>query len=233
MNRGKSRPRAPAADPAFLRLLKTGLGLVLVPVTITGALALWDVALAARAHIAWPAAWFWFLGGFVIWLLLFYALPQPTRTYILGHELTHALWSSLLGGRVGRLRVTRAGGSVEVSETGAWVTLAPYFFPFYTFCALIAYLILSLWLPTQAYTRFWAGLFGLTWAFHFCFTAAALRIGQPDIREQGRLFSYSFILFMNGLLITAWLTLCVPLPARALLAAWLRRLAQLIALGLP
>ena len=36
-------------------------------------------------------------------------LPPLTRTYVLGHELTHALWTVLFGGRASGLKVGDAG----------------------------------------------------------------------------------------------------------------------------
>ena len=37
----------------------------------------------------------------------------------------------------------------------------------------------------------------MTWAFHLTFTLSTLRAHQTDIREGGRLFSYSVIYFLN------------------------------------
>ena len=42
-----------------------------------------------------------------------------TRTYILGHELTHALWTILFGGKASGLKISDTGGSVRVSKNNA------------------------------------------------------------------------------------------------------------------
>ena len=51
-----------------------------------------------------------------LWLIAFFGLPRPMLIYVFGHELTHALWVWLMGGRVSRFRVGRDGGHVVTSE---------------------------------------------------------------------------------------------------------------------
>ena len=80
------------------------------------------------------------IAGLVAQLAVWKFLPLPVRAYVLGHELTHALWGLLFGARVSKLRVGTSGGSVTLSKSNVWITLAPYFFPFYTVVvALIGY----------------------------------------------------------------------------------------------
>ena len=64
--------------------------------------------------------------GLVIQLLAWFVLPMPVKTYVLGHELTHALWGVLFGAKVSKLRVTAQGGSVTLSKSNVLITLAPY-----------------------------------------------------------------------------------------------------------
>ncbi len=140
---------------------------------------------------------YWFIGGFAAWLLLNAIFPRPVRTYVLGHELTHALWGMLMGARVSRLRVSNRGGSVNLSKSNVLITLAPYFFPFYSVLALVIFLLVEFFGDTGAYLPFWYGLFGLTWSFHLTFTVTMLATHQPDIQEHGRVFSYVFIYCIN------------------------------------
>ncbi len=58
-------------------------------------------------------------------------LPKPMRVYVFGHELTHAIWTWLFGGRVKRFKATSTGGHVVDHEEQFLITLAPYFFPLY------------------------------------------------------------------------------------------------------
>jgi len=139
----------------------------------------------------------WFIGGFVIWLLLFFMFPHPVRTYVLAHELTHALWGMLMGARVSKLRVSSKGGSVNLTKTNVWITLAPYFFPFYSILALALYALLDWRWDMTVYKPFWYAVFGMTWSFHLTFTVAMLGLRQPDVMEHGRLFSYALIYGIN------------------------------------
>ena len=54
------------------------------------------------------------------------------RTYVFGHELTHALASLAMGGDVLSFKVSKRGGSVSMTKTNFFVALAPYCIPIYT-----------------------------------------------------------------------------------------------------
>ncbi len=190
-----------------MRPLKFLLGLFLLPIA-------W-IAISATARLiatlrfeefgGHPQSAWWLAGGFLLWLLLYLLLPRPMRTYVLGHELTHAVWALLMGARVSRLRVSARGGSVNVSKSNWIITLAPYFFPFYTMLVIAAAFILGFFYDLQPYERFILAAIGFTYAFHVTFTIAMLTIRQPDIQEHGRLFSYTVILLLNTLGLGCWL----------------------------
>ena len=145
--------------------------------------------------------------GFLIWVLVFFLLPRPVRTYVLGHELTHALWALMMGGRVGKMKVGKSGGHVELSKTNVLITLSPYFFPFYTVIFIAGYYLLGLKFNMEPY-RIWglAGV-GMTWSFHITFTISMLAEHQPDVQEHGRIFSYAVIYAVNVLVIGLWMVL--------------------------
>ena len=142
--------------------------------------------------------------GVLAQVLVWLALPVPARAYVLGHELTHALWGMLFGARVSRLRVGAGGGSVTLSKSNVWITLAPYFFPFYA--AVVAGLACLVRLFVSPLPAPWAWLFaaGFAWSFHVCFTVRALLQRQPDVEEYGRLFSYVVIWILNVAGLAAW-----------------------------
>lgn len=196
-----------------MKPLKILLGLLLLPACAVFSVVLYRLLLQVRPealHQVSPSTW-GLLFGFLFWLALFFLMPRPLRTYVLGHELTHALWAVLMGGRVSQLKVGRKGGSVMVSKTNVFVTLAPYFFPFYTFLVLTAYAGLTLFVDMRIYEPFWMGCVGFTWSFHLTFTLSMLGQHQTDIAEHGRLFSYSFIYFMNVCGLCLWVV-AVGLP---------------------
>lgn len=117
---------------------------------------------------------------------------------MLGHELTHALWTLLFGGRATGMRVSDRGGQVRVTKTNVWIDLSPYFFPFYTMLVLGVYAVAGRFADLSVYRPFWMGLIGLTWGFHLTFTLS-LALHQTDVQEHGRLFSYALIFAVNAL----------------------------------
>ena len=142
--------------------------------------------------------------GYGLWLVIFFLLPKPMRTYVLGHELTHAVGALLMGARVSGLKFGKTGGEVRTSKTNWFIVLAPYFFPFY------AMLFLGLFFAGHAIwgwsAHFWVLFFlvGLGWSFHVTFTLMILfTTAQPDVKSQGYVFSAVTIYLMNLLIILA------------------------------
>jgi len=131
------------------RKTKFLVGLLLLPLCAALTLTLWRVL---RILAEAPARLPWLhvsatVAGIAIWALVWIFLPRMTRTYVLGHELTHAFWTLLFGGRASDLRVTERGGSVRVTKSNVWVTLAPYFFPFYAILVAIVWCLLRAFWP--------------------------------------------------------------------------------------
>jgi hypothetical protein len=156
----------------------------------------------------WAAEEFWFLSlGAVLWLIAFFGLPRPMLVYVFGHELTHALWVLLMGGRVSRFRVGRDGGHIVTDRNNFWIALAPYFFPLYSLIVLAAYGILGLFLNVQPYGRLLYALIGATWAFHFTFTCWMIPKKQTDLTDNGTFFSLVVIYLMNLALLSVMLVL--------------------------
>jgi len=190
-----------------MRILRFFIGVVLLPlcyaVTRTVVLLIGAIHPAASASIP-PAAWA-LVGGFALWLLVYFTLPRPVRGYILAHELTHALWGSLMGARVLKMKVSRDKGSVTLSKSNFFITLAPYFFPLYTVLAIAAYYVLSVFFALERYYPWWLGVIGFTWGFHLVFTIATLLQHQTDIQQCGRVFSYAVIYLLNVVGISFWI----------------------------
>src|SRR5205814_536045 len=66
-------------------------------------------ARAAVVQRLWAGEGFWFFSlGVLLWLIAFFGLPRPMVLYVFGHELTHALWVWLMGGRVSRSQISFA-----------------------------------------------------------------------------------------------------------------------------
>lgn len=161
------------------------------------------------------------LGGVAVFALAWVFLPHPVKTYVFGHEMTHAFWGIIFGARPSRLRVGSAGGSVNLTKSNMLITLAPYFFPFYTFLVVVAALATSAFVRPLPWLPVWMFLVGFTWAFHVLFTVQTLTERQPDVTLYGRLFSWTFIYIVNVLLVVVMLAAATELGfPRAFSATW-------------
>lgn len=159
----------------------------------------------------WAAEEFWFFSlGTVLWLIAFFGLPRPLLVYVFGHELTHALWVLLMGGRVSQFRVGREGGHIVTDQNNFWIALAPYFFPLYSLLAIAAFGGLSLVTDVQPYGRLLYAVIGVTWAFHLTFTCWMIPKSQTDLTDHGTFFSLVVIYLMNLLLLSVMLVAASP-----------------------
>ncbi len=185
---------------------KTIIAILLLPVCVGAGSALWKVLRASgSADTVWVAA----LAGAGCWLAIYLLLPKPMWVYVFGHELTHALWTWLLGGRVSKFRASANGGHVVVNKHNFVIALAPYFFPLYA--VLVGGVFAAgnwLW-HWQAYAVWFHLLLGAAYAFHVTLTWHILKSSQTDITEQGYLFS-AVIIFLGNMGV---LLLGVPLLA--------------------
>ena len=83
--------------------IKFIIAILLLPVCAGAARALW---LVLRAGYGADTIWVPLLAGAACWIVIFLLLPKPMWIYVLGHELTHALWTWLFGGEVKKMKVT-------------------------------------------------------------------------------------------------------------------------------
>ena len=164
-------------------------------------------------HRFWASEEFWFFGlGAVLWAITFFGLPRPLLIYVFGHELTHAVWVWMMGGRVSAFRVTREGGHIISDKHNVWIALAPYFFPLYSILVIGAYGAASLFWNLEPYPYRWSlyALIGLTWAFHLSFTLWMIPKGQTDLSYYGTFFSLVVIYMMNLAVLTVLLIVASP-----------------------
>jgi len=213
-NLARARTFVPVSDPLTVptRWVKFVFAIFLLPIcAILSQTFFTAFARAAVAQRLWAAEEFWFFSlGAVLWLIAFFGLPRPILIYVFGHELTHALWVWLMGGRVSRFRVGRDGGHVVTDKANFWIALAPYFFPLYSILAIAVYGGLSLFVNMQPYGRWLYAVIGVTWAFHFTFTCWMIPKNQTDLSDQGTFFSLVVIYLMNLLLLSVMLILASP-----------------------
>ncbi len=186
--------------------IKFIIAILLLPVCAGAARALWLVLCAVGGA---DAVWVPLLAGAACWLVVFLLLPKPLWIYVFGHELTHALWTWLFGGQVKKMKVSSEGGHVVVTKTNFVITLAPYFFPFYTALVIIVFALGHFFWDWRDY-QVWLLLgVGASYAFHVTLTWQALKTRQSDITSQGWLFSMVIIFLGNAAVLLfglPWLT---------------------------
>ncbi len=180
--------------------IKFALALLLLPVCWGTGRALLRVLLASvngRSDLVWVPL----LGGAACWVAVFLMLPKPMWIYVAGHELTHALWTWLFGGRVKRMKITSNGGHVVVTKTNFLIALAPYFFPIYAVIAMTCFGTGSMFWGWGKFQAWYLLVLGAAYAFHVTLTAHVLQNRQSDITSQGWLFSFVVIWLGNVLLL--------------------------------
>ena len=136
--------------------------------------------------------------GVVLYILFEGLFNRPLRTYVFGHELSHAIAAVFSGGKVHAMKVSSQGGAVQLSKTNFFIALAPYCVPIYTFFLLVAYYLLALYFPIQKYYQIFLAAIGFSLAFHCSLTFYAIGEDQPDIRKTGFFFSLTLILLVNA-----------------------------------
>ncbi len=183
--------------------LKFIIALLLLPLCFSAVQALWMVLQKSGNA---TTIWVGFLGGAACWVVVFIMLPKPMWIYVVGHELTHAIWVWAMGGRVKKFKATSRGGHVIVTKSNFLIALAPYFFPLYAMMVVAAFVIgRQIWLWPADLVWFHL-LLGAAYAFHVTLTGHALRTEQTDITQHGYLFS-AVIIFLGNIV-----TLLVGVP---------------------
>jgi hypothetical protein len=139
---------------------------------------------------------YFFAAGSLAYITLHVLFRKPILTYVFGHELTHALFAVLFGGSVKSFHASDRGGRVTITKSNFIITLAPYFFPLYTFIALLLYGT-AVVAELQGAVGWIVFLIGATFAFHLVLTAIFLQTEQSDVREYGMIFSFPLIYLFN------------------------------------
>lgn len=143
--------------------------------------------------------WFTLVGGAFFASLRFSTVADKllVYAYVLGHELTHAIAAILSFGKVQSVHVDMSGGYVETDADNLFIALSPYFVPLWMLCWLGALFCVNYFWPFEEYQPwFYAGI-GFWWVFHLYWTAWIIPREQPDLLENGLLFSMLVVMLMN------------------------------------
>ena len=174
--------------------IKFIIAVLLLPVCAGAARALW---LVLRAGYGADTVWVPLLAGAACWAVIFLLLPKPMLIYVFGHELTHALWTWLFGGKVKKMKVSSKGGHVVISKTNFVIVLTPYFFPLYAVIVIGVFALGNLIWNWHGYLVWFHLLVGAAYAFHVTLTFHVLQTQQSDITSQGWLFS-AVVIFLGN-----------------------------------
>lgn len=152
--------------------------------------------------------------GGILWLALFFCCRSRFMMwlYVAGHELTHALFVLICRGKVSKVHISSDGGHILTNRNNFLISLSPYFFPFYSVIAIIVWALAG-WVvgkPEPVDPIWLYGTIGFTWMFHLSFTVWMSIREQPDLEQNGRIFSFAVIFLINMLLICGLLIIASP-----------------------
>ncbi len=179
--------------------------LLLLPLSLVMVLALVLQLFRATPVVGRADFWLsdpvWFtlvgIGGLAALLIIKLANPLLIYIYVLGHELTHAVAALMCFGKIKDFRVGCRGGYVVTDTDNLFISLSPYFVPFWM---LVWMLLLwagnALWPFAEYETWFYAG-FGFWWSYHLVWTFWVIPREQPDLLENGLFFSMLVVLLSN------------------------------------
>jgi hypothetical protein len=213
------------------RLLRLAAGLVLLPLCwVTMWTLLTRLSDAAVHQDFWKTAEFWYFAiGALTMIGWFWSglMRMPFLiAYVLGHELTHAVFVLLHLGKVSKIHVSREGGFILTNKSNLVIALSPYFVPFWSVVGALSYGIARYYAgPSPALDRTFFAAMGLTWTFHMVWTLWMIPRDQPDLRENGTFLSLVVIYMANLLVLAALLCLAADSPlanSREFLVDWIR-----------
>jgi hypothetical protein len=194
-----------------VRFLRWLLALAMLPMClITTWTLLSEFSEEAQQQRFWLSreTWFFTLGSIIMGIAFYSGLLRRffLYVYVLGHELTHALFVIFHLGKVTEMKVSTDGGYIATNKSNILIALSPYFFPFWSVSLISLYGIFA-WLvslPHYSDTIFYGAL-GMSWTFHLCWTLWMIPRDQPDLKENDTFFSLVFIYFANILILSMML----------------------------
>lgn len=225
LNSTTATQRGRSGNPSILEIplnwLKSGIAFLLLPfcfVATQSFLSAFSQTSASTMVIGSAALWFFFI-GILLWLIVFFGLPRPLFIYVLGHELTHAFFVLLCGGKISEFKVRSAGGHIVTNKNNVMISLSPYFIPFYSVIVVGIFGIAGIFINLSDYHPnsilwghlgfSWSWVFyiaiGITWCFHLTFTGWMITKNQPDLKQNGTFFSLIFIYLINLSILSGFL----------------------------
>ncbi|MEO7098739.1 MAG: hypothetical protein ABI162_05215 [Luteolibacter sp.] len=216
------------------RLLRWSMGLMLLPfcwVTTWTFLSRFSHATVYEGF--WHRSEFWYFatGALVMTGWFWSGLLQPffLYIYVLGHELTHAIFVLIYRGKVTDFHVSADGGYITTNKTNLVIALSPYFVPFWAVISAVLYVMVRYFFGfSSEWDRALYAIMGVTWTFHMMWTLWMIPRDQPDLKENGTFLSLVIIYLANLLVLVGLLCVAKESPAqnfREFGLEWLRHAA--------
>jgi hypothetical protein len=183
----------------WIRILKFILGIFFIPACFGVSVGLYRQIIKIPGPSTNQLA---FLLGVILYTILHIFIFKPQRIYTFGHEIVHAIFSWVSGGKVKKIKVSEKGGEVKTDRVNFVTLIGPYIFPVYPlFFALLFFVLNASYRLDIAYLRIFLFILGFSLAMHILMTAETLRRTQPDLIQAGYLFSITFIYTINILIV--------------------------------
>lgn len=176
------------------KIIKAFLSVILIPVTIVFIVAFIRFFSSVKWNV-FPAALFCVGAG--CYIIVYAAYRGESFTYVLGHELMHAMTTFLFGGKLVSLFVSHKSGSVKTTKDNMIISLAPYSVSFYALVLAVLYFCLSVVTFTWSMRSIFIFCLGVAMMQHVLMSIRSILIGQSDIRAHGTLFSLHIIFVAN------------------------------------
>lgn len=149
--------------------------------------------------------WYSLLGimTFAVLAIMMMLRTACVYMYVLGHELTHAVAILLCGGKISKIHVTAdQGGYVISNKSNLFISLSPYFVPFWMLVWMLVLWLINYFAPFDSYEGWFYAGFGFWWSFHLYWTVWSIRQEQPDMLDNGLIFSLLLTFVLNVLSLT-------------------------------
>lgn len=196
---------------------KSIIAVLLLPVCVAAVATLFRVIRAAGDALE---VWIPFGAGVACWLTVFLMLPRQTWLYVLGHELTHAVWGWAFGGELLEFKAGAKSGRVVLTRTNFLIALAPYFFPLYAVLAVVVFGVWNWVRPFALLPSVFHLVLGAAYAFHVTWTWEIVRTRQSDLEGQGYLFSAVVVCLGNVIVMFAGIALLAGKPGLVTALGW-------------
>ncbi|MBE0674198.1 MAG: hypothetical protein IH591_06020 [Bacteroidales bacterium] len=127
-------------------------------------------------------------------LLFFFLIGRMSFIAIFEHELTHNIFAVLTFNKPAGFHVSRGeGGLFQYEGRGNFlITLSPYFFLTFSFFLLPLFLVID-----QVYFKHFIIALGILTGYHTSTTIKETHLQQPDLRDNGFIFSFIVIILGN------------------------------------